>query len=101
MSKARAVECQHPVMLGHQVEQAACRKFLDHAAIAMNEHNRWLARASPDVMQPQTVCFDEISNRRIFTFGSARVVMHGEGCSGQGYSDANGSSGPRHAVASA
>jgi len=40
MSESRAVEHDHPVILGRQVNQAARLEILDHAAIAVKENQR-------------------------------------------------------------
>jgi hypothetical protein len=55
MPKARPIERHHPVMLGHQVEQAARGNLLNHAAIAVKEHDRGFTCAPPDVMQPHAI----------------------------------------------
>jgi hypothetical protein len=99
MPKARPIECHHPVMLGHQVEQAARRELLDHAAIAVKEHDCGFTCATPDVMQPHAIGFDEISHWRIPALSLPRVMMHGKGSSGQSCANADYSSGTRHVVA--
>jgi hypothetical protein len=64
MSKSRTVEHDHPVILGCQINQAARREILDHAAIAVKENQR-PAIAPFHIVQTHAVDVDEPPLRRI------------------------------------
>src|SRR5690349_22597592 len=58
MSKSRAVEHDHPVVPGREINQAARLEILDHAAVAVKENQR-PAIATFHIVQTNPVDVDE------------------------------------------
>jgi hypothetical protein len=64
VAKAGTVDDNDPVVLGSKIDQSAGFEVLDHAAVAMQKHQR-LAGASFHVVQPDTVHIKELAGWRI------------------------------------
>ena len=56
---------------GGAINQATGLEILDHAPVTVEEHD-CLAGPAIDIVQPDSVHFDELPDRRIIAFGLAR-----------------------------
>ena len=67
VAESGPVDDDDPVVLGGQVDQSAGFEVLDHAAVAVQKHQR-LAGTSFHVVKPDTVDFQELPGWRICVF---------------------------------
>src|SRR5690349_15700553 len=79
MSKSRAVEHDHPVILGRQINQAARLEILDHAATAVKENER-PATAALYVVQMYPIDVDKPPLRWIVLLRFPSKLAVNDGC---------------------
>ena len=76
MAKAGAIEHDHTIILGGQIDQTAGFKILDHASHAVQQDQRH-ARATFDIVEPDAVYFKELTSGRVFAFSIlGQVAVH-------------------------
>ena len=80
---AGPVEGDHPVLGGGHVEQAARLEVLDHAAVAVQQHEGFAAPAF-DVVQAHAVDLDEPTAGGIVPLGLGRKFPVDQGRHGEG-----------------
>ncbi|GIQ75143.1 hypothetical protein BraRD5C2_35840 [Bradyrhizobium sp. RD5-C2] len=68
VAEARAIKYDYAVVPGGKIDEATCFKILDHAAVAMKQ-NQWPAGPAFDIVQSDTIDFDEASLRRMIALG--------------------------------
>jgi hypothetical protein len=68
MSEAWAVEGNDAMGLGRQVDKAARIEILDHAPIAVQQH-QGISSTTLYVVEPNPVYFQKSASRRIVSFG--------------------------------
>jgi hypothetical protein len=67
MAEARSIENDDAIILGSQIDQTTGFEILDHAAVAVQQDQR-RARAPLDIVEPDSVYFEESTSVGIVVF---------------------------------